>query len=285
MSKEKDILVDVKVGEGEEQKTVKIKVTRPTPKIMKAAGHIYTKAWYRYIADGIMTKQQLDNFMKDNKIWSEQKEKDQENLANEIRNLTKDLLQGQARRKRKASEGKDLALDIKQKRFELQSLISEKISLESNSAESLADNDKFDYLVAECTCYEDGKKVYKDVDDYSERADEEIAFASASQLAQMLYSLDKNFEAQLPENQFLKKYDYVNSDYELVDRYGKRVSIDGKNIDENGFYVNDKNQRVDADGNLLDEDGNLAFVAQYESDSKTKTKSKTKTDGQNIESV
>ena len=278
MSKEKDILVDVKVGEGEEQKTVKIKVTRPTPKIMKAAGHIYTKAWYRYIADGIMTKQQLDNFMKDNKIWSEQKEKDQENLANEIRNLTKDLLQGQARRKRKASEGKDLALDIKQKRFELQSLISEKISLESNSAESLADNDKFDYLVAECTCYEDGKKVYKDVDDYSERADEEIAFASASQLAQMLYSLDKNFEAQLPENQFLKKYDYVNSDYELVDRYGKRVSIDGKNIDENGFYVNDKNQ-------MLDEDGNLAFVAQYESDSKTKTKSKTKTDGQNIESV
>ena len=285
MSKEKDILVDVKVGEGEEQKTVKIKVTRPTPKIMKAAGHIYTKAWYRYIADGIMTKQQLDNFMKDNKIWSEQKEKDQENLVNEIRNLTKDLLQGQARRKRKASEGKDLALDIKQKRFELQSLISEKISLESNSAESLADNDKFDYLVAECTCYEDGKKVYKDVDDYSERADEEIAFASASQLAQMLYSLDKNFEAQLPENQFLKKYDYVNSDYELVDTYGKRVSIDGKNIDENGFYVNDKNQRVDADGNLLDEDGNLAFVAQYESDSKTKTKSKTKTDGQNIESV
>ena len=197
MSKEQDALIDVKVGEGDDQKTVKVKVLRPTPRIMKAAGHIYTKAWYKYIADGIMTKQQLDNFMKDNKIWSEQKEKDQENLVHEIRNLTKDLLQGQARRKRKASEGKNLALNIKQKRFELQALISEKISLEANSAESLADNDKFDYLVAECTCYEDGKKVYKDIDDYTDRADEEIAFASAATLAQMLYSLDKNFEAQL----------------------------------------------------------------------------------------
>ena len=40
MSKEKDTLIDVKVGEGEEEKTVKIKVLRPTPRIMKAAGHV-----------------------------------------------------------------------------------------------------------------------------------------------------------------------------------------------------------------------------------------------------
>jgi len=283
MAKEKEVNLEVDISEGGDvPEVVNIVVKHPNGRVMKEAGQVWTRAWYRYIADKIMTKQQLERFMIENNIWSKDKEKEQDQLVEDIRSLTKNLLQGSARRKRKASEGRDIAIEIKKKRAQLQQLIGEKLSLEANSAESLADNDKFDYIVSECTYGQNGEKVYTDVDDYNEKSDGAIAFAAAAKLAEMLYSLDKDFESQLPENQFLKKFDYVNEDYELVDRTGKRISVDGKNIDKFGFYVNESGDRVDADGNLLDSSGQLSFTAEYTKESKA---TKTKADGKNVESV
>jgi hypothetical protein len=229
--------------------------------------------------DGIMTKAELDKFMEEKGIWSEQKKKQEHNLASDIRNLTKDLFQG-VRGKRKASEGKKIALEIKQKRLELQQLISEKISLEQNTAESLADNIKFDFLVSECTYDANGKKVYNSLEDYSDRADDEIAFIAAATLAQMMYSLDPNFEAELPENQFLRKFDYIDSNFNLVNENGNIVTIDGKLIDSNGYYINEDGEKVDSEGNLVDDRGNFIMFTDYTEEPTKKTQ---KSNGKNKE--
>ena len=282
MAQEKEKTVEVSIGEGDEAKKVNILVKRPNSNILNRANALFTKTLHQHMKDGIMTKPELEKFMLEKDIWSEEKSDRQKELAKEIRELTKDLFQG--RGKRKLSEGKDLAIKIKKARYELQSLIAEKLSLEQNTAESLADNLKFDFLVSECTYTEDGKKkVYNSLEDYQDRSDDEIAFMAAATLAQMIYSLDSNFEAQLPENVFLKKYDLVDDNFNLTDREGHLVSLDGHRINDEGFYVNDAGEKVDIDGNLVDSEGNFVMSTEYEDDEKPAKK--TRANGKQKESV
>jgi hypothetical protein len=231
-----------------------------------------------------MTKKELEKFMKEQGIWDDGKDKEQKTLVEEIGSLEKKLFIGsQGHTKLKASEGKDIAIQMRMKRAELRDLIAERISLEQNTAESISDNARFDYLVSSCAFYENGQKVYNSLEDYQSRADAEPAFTVASTLAAMLYSVDKDFEAKLPENKFLKMFNYVNEDLSLVNKEGETVDLEGRRIDKNGFYLNQEGKRVDKDGNLLDDSGNYVPTVEYiteedgseESDKKEKRKKKT----------
>jgi ribosomal protein S16 len=79
----------------------------------------------------------------------------------------------------------------------------------------------------------------------------------------MLYSVDKNFEAKLPENKFLKMFNFVNDDLSLVNDKGETVDLDGRRIDKNGYYIDSNGSRVDRDGNPLDEFGNYIPTVTY----------------------
>lgn len=258
---------------------VKIVLKKPNNVVLSQAQRIGAKAWTDCVREGIMTKKELEKFMKEQGIWDDGKDKEQKAIIEEISGLEKRLFVGsQGHTKLKASEGKDIAIKMRVKRAELRDLIAERISLEQNTAESISDNARFDYLVASCAYYENGQKVYNDLEDYRSRADAEPAFTAASTLAGMLYSVDKDFEAKLPENKFLKMFNYVNEDLSLVNTDGETVDLDGRRIDRNGYYLNDEGKRVDKDGNLLDEFGNYVPTVEYvtEDDNSEEKKDKRK---------
>lgn len=279
MSKDKETVIDVEVNGNK----TKIVIKRPNNVILSQAQRVGAKAWTDCVRDGIMTKKELEKFMKEQGIWDDGKDKEQKAIVEEIASLEKRLYIGsQGHSKLKASEGKEIAIKMRLKRLELRDLIADKMSLEQNTAESISDNARFDYLVSSCAFYENGQKVYNDLDDYRSRADVEPAFTIASTLAGMLYSVDKDFEAKLPENKFLKMFNYVNEDLSLVNESGETVDLEGRRIDKNGFYINDEGKRVDKDGNLLDEFGNYVPTVTYvteesseETEEKTKRKRKT----------
>lgn len=278
MSKEKEKMVEVDVDGNK----VKIVVKKPNNVTLSQSQRIGAKAWTDCVRDGIMTKKELEKFMKEQGIWDDGKDKEQKTLVEEISSLEKKLFIGsQGHTKLKASEGKEIAIQMRMKRAELRDLIAERISLEQNTAESISDNARFDYLVANCAFYENGQKVYKDLEDYKAKADSEPAFTAAGTLAGMLYSVDKDFEAKLPENKFLKMFNYVNDDLSLVNTDGETVDLEGRRIDKNGYYLNDEGKRVDKDGNLLDESGNYIPTVEYvtddneDGDKKTKRNKKT----------
>tara|TARA_R100001163_G_C5040628_1_gene178845 strand:+ start:316 stop:1164 length:849 start_codon:yes stop_codon:yes gene_type:complete len=280
LSKEKTIDVEV------DDKKIKIVVKRPTGSISTKAGRIAAKVWTECIEDGIMTKKELKAFMEKRGIWSKEKGKEEENLQQEIADLEKELALGNGKTaKIRASQGKDLAIKIRQKRLDLRDLISERLGLEGNTAEALSDNARFDFLVACCTYHENGEKVYKTLEEYEERSDDDIAFAAASAMAEMMYSLDNDFEKSLPENKFLSKHHYTNEDGALINEEGKTVDLKGRLINSDGYYINDNGDRVDIEGNLLDEDGRYITTANYVDEeskvdtTKTRTKTKTKMDG------
>lgn len=271
----KEKVVEVEIDNNK----VKIVVKKPNNVILSQAQRIGAKTWTDCVRDGIMTKKELEKFMKEQGIWDDGKDKEQKAIVEEISSLEKKLYIGsQGHTKLKASEGKDIAVKMRIKRAELRDLIAERISLEQNTAESISDNARFDHLVATCTYYENGQKVYSDIEDYRSKADGEPAFTAASTLASMLYSVDKDFEAKLPENKFLKMFNFVNEDLSLVNSDGETVDLDGRLIDKNGYYLNTDGKRVDKDGNLLDEFGNYVPTVEYiteEDDKKEKRKKKT----------
>jgi len=79
----------------------------------------------------------------------------------------------------------------------------------------------------------------------------------------MIYSLDQDFESRLPENKFLKMFDFVDEDLSLVDTEGHRVDLEGRRVNDLGQYIDADGKRVDIDGNPLDEDGNYVPTVTY----------------------
>lgn len=218
--KEKKIEVTV------DNQKVNLIIRKPNNALMSQAQRVGAKAWTDCVREGIMTKKELEKFMKEQGIWDDGKDEEQKKIVKEISDLEKKLFVSGADKtsKLRASEGKEIAIEMRVKRNELRDLIAERMSLEQNTAESISDNSRFDFLVSSCTFYENGNKVYNSLEDYRERADGEIGFAAATALASMLYAVDKDFEAKLPENKFLKMFNFVNEDLSLVNASGKRLT-------------------------------------------------------------
>jgi hypothetical protein len=266
MSKEKDKIVEVTLDNNGTEQKVKIIVKRPNNAILSEAQRVGAKIWTECVRDGIMTKKELEKFMKEQGIWDESKDSEQKTKIREIADLEKQLYVGGKNGKLRASEGKEIAIQMRIKRNELRELISEKLSLEQNTSESISDNARFDFLVANSTFYENGQKVYNNLEEYKVKADSEIGFTAATTLASMLYSVDRDFEAKLPENKFLKMFNFVDDNLTLVNDKGELVDVDGKRIDKQGFYINEGGSRVDKEGNELDEFGNYVPVVTYTDD-------------------
>lgn len=265
-------------AENGEKREVEIYVEKPNNDTVKKADRHKSKVWNQCIQDEILTKKELAVLMRKRGIWDDKKDKEEEEITQAIVNLEKELSFGKNGKKPKVSEGRDIAVEIRRKRSDLRDLIAEKIGLEENTADSLADNARFDFLVAHCTFYKDGKPVYKDYDEYNNKSADEVAFEAASLLGKMLYNLDSNFEKNLPENKFLTKFNLVNDDLSLVDPNNPEHLIDtkGNRIDEDGYYLDEDGNRVDREGNKLSEDGGYEIV-EYENDLLDKPKPKRRT--------
>jgi len=261
----KDVEVEVVNNDDSKQK-VTIYVVRPTNNTIKNADRYRAKSWNQCITEGVLTKKELSKVMHDRGIWDEDKDEQERKIVEEIQLLERKLFLGGGDKKRKLSEGQRLAIEMRRLRIKLRELISQRLALEENTAEALSDNAKFDYLVADCTFYANGQKVYNSVEDYNQKSSDEIAFAAATALAEMLYQIDTKFEENLPENKFLKKFNLVNNDLSLVNKEGELVDIDGRKINEDGYYINVDGGRVDKDGNLLNEDGTYVIQVEYEDD-------------------
>lgn len=255
----KDLTVTLQDG-----KEVKIYVTSPTAKTIQRADRYRAKTWTECIEDGIKTKDELAIIMKQRNVWTKEHEEKERSITEQLIQCEKDLFLGSGKKKVPLSDGKDIAVKMRVLRNELRQLYMDRSALEQNSAEALADNARFDYIVAGSTFYENGEKVYNGIEDYNNKSSDEVAFAAAAAIAEMMYNYDPATEQNLPENKWLKTFDLVDDNLSLVNEDKKLVDLDGRTINEFGYFVNEDGNRIDKDGNLLDDDGNYVIKVDYE---------------------
>jgi len=243
-----------------DNKQVTFLVKTPSLHDQREGQKIYNQAFTDAIKSGSVVRAKMDDLLESQGLWSAEKQKKYSELQQELLDGEKRLAKGGF----PLGDAKKLAIRMKEVRNEIRDLVSVRTSLDNQSAEGQADNARFNYLVSVCVVYNDNNEPYfKNLQDYLDRADSPVAFKGAQKLANMMYGLDNNFEKNLPENKFLKKYRFVNDNLQFIDKQGRTVDIDGRLIDSvTGRYINDKGEFVDKDGNRVDEEGDYLLDAE-----------------------
>lgn len=248
---------DFKVTVDGEEKTFMVRT--PTLHDQREAQKVYNQAFTDAIKSKSVVRAKMDDLLEDQGLWNAEKQA-------EYTGLQQDLLDGERRLAKggfSLSEAKKLAIKMRDIRNKIRELISVRTSLDNHSAEGQADNARFNYLVSVCVVYKDSDKAYfANLEDYMNRIDDPVALAGAQKLANMIYGLDNNFEKNLPENKFLKKYKFVNDDLRFIDKQGRTIDSEGRLVDKDGRYINEAGEYVDKDGNRVDADGEYLVETQ-----------------------
>jgi hypothetical protein len=234
-------------------------VRSPSLTDQREAQKVYNQAFTDAIKSKSVVRAKLDDLLQDQGLWNDEKQA-------KFSALQKELLDGEKRLAKggfSLNEAKDLAVKMKGIRDEIRDLISVRTSLDNHSAEGQADNARFNYLVSVCLVYNDTKQPYfNSMEEYLNRAGEEAALLGAQNLANMLYGLDNDYELNLPENKFLKKYKFIDEKLRFLDKKGRFIDAEGRLIDADGRFIDDQNNFVDKYGNKVDADGEYVVDSQ-----------------------
>lgn len=211
-------------------KELKLAVQRPTHLQRQDADFEYNKYMNKLLKEGILPIVKLEQTVRENGIWTEDKEKKERELTNAVIKAEETLRKG----KIKLSEAEKIAKQAIKDKFERLSLIMEKNSVLENSAERLAENYRFNYLVSHCTVYNDsgGKRYFQDYDDFlkQDTFGSPVPYLAGMKFSRLTANLEEDFRADWPEYKFLKKYGFVNDKFQLVNKDGKLVGDDGQEL-------------------------------------------------------
>lgn len=239
--------------------TVEFLIQEPTLHQQRESQKVYNQAFSDAVNSGSIVRARLDDLLKEQGLWDDQKEAKFAGLQTQINDQEQLLSKGGI----PLSQARSIALGIRKLREEMRGLISIKTNLDTHTAEGQADNAKFNYLVSCCLVYKNTKKVYfKSYEDYLNRSSDIVGVIGAQKLAAMMYGLDSEFEKKLPENKFLLDYKFVNDDLRFIDDKGRFTDQEGRLIDINGRYINEEGKYVDKNGVLVNQEGE--YVSDFQ---------------------
>ena len=266
-------------GKDSDGNEVTVLVKKPSVQEYRDSQIEYNKTFRSALESGALLKKKLNDYMREQGIWDDEKEKQYNQFIDDIAANEKILEEGGIALKK----ARVVALKLRDLRTDFRSLIAERSALDSNTAEGQADNARFNSLVSLCilnTGTED--KRFNNQAEYDKVATEEWASKAASELASMIYELDPDYDKNLTENQFLVDYDFADDELRLINDDGHLIDIDDDGserlVDENGrfvaynedgeqYFVNREGEEVNADGkrkvafsNFLDDKGSPVEV-------------------------
>lgn len=228
-------------------------ILKPTAQKNEDATMEYNRVFSKALQSGALLREKLDEFMRHQGLWDDEKQMEYINYISEINEMEKSLQAGGI----KLSDAKGIAFDMKSSRLSLQTLIASRNSLDVNTAQGQAENSRFNHLLVSCLVYNDsGEAVYSDVEEYSSKSDDPVAIGAAENFAGQYFGLDNDYEKNLPENKFLSKFKFTDDEGRMIDKEGNFVDFTGRAVDKNGRYVDEEGNFVDVDGNSVDENGN-----------------------------
>jgi len=260
-----EVKVEVKTkGEDEKEVVENFVVKRPTNDLIREADRQRAKEWNECVMDGVPTKQALRKKLTDMGLWSDKEDDKEKELRAKLTELETSLYKAKEKGEvRTVEEGVKIAIEVRKVRFRLTQHLANIREFESNTADALANNKRFDFLVSRCTFTETGERVYKDLADYDARAANDAGYACAAALAEMLHGVDTEFQQALPENKWLTDHKCVNDELSLVDKDGNLIDGQGRRLSEDNWLLNEDGQKVDSNGNLRDDDGNYISEVTY----------------------
>lgn len=227
---------------------VELYIRNPSLQENEESESVKLKTWTKVVKEGGILAESLNDVLKEQGIWNEEKESKLKDLQTELIDAVAKIKKGGI----KLKTARQLALRIRELRAEIQMASIDKINYIDNCAEGQAQNRQFAYLVSVCTVYNDNhkKKYFASFEDYLNRSKDVDAFLCATKCSEVFYGLPDY--SSYPENEFLKKYKFVDEKLRLINEDGHLIDSVGRLINEDGYYV----KVVDGKEILVDENGN-----------------------------
>lgn len=228
-------------------------VIRPTQKILTKAGLVKARAFKEAVEAGMYVQAKLTSVLREQKLWDDEREKRYKTVLERLNEGEKTLCKKGGV---KLTEARKIALQMIQDRNEIRSLLADRNELNQNTAETHSENTWFNYLVSACTLDQTNKPYFRDFEDYQSRENDPVIGEAARLLGQMIYQIDDNYQAKLPEYRFLKRFKFVDEKLRLTDpKTGYFVDEEGRRVDEKGRLINEDGRLVDFEGNEITEEG------------------------------
>ncbi len=95
----------------------------------------------------LLMRSQLDDFLKENDIWSEKDQEKVLDLQKNVDNLLNILRKGGI----KLSEGRKFAIKVTDRRLEMLTMLAKRRQFDDTTMESIAETDRNDHLIYLCT--------------------------------------------------------------------------------------------------------------------------------------
>lgn len=212
----------------------------------------------------LLSRQQLEQHLDTMGIWTEEDSKKFLEIQIELREMELQLKSGGIR----VAEAKQIAISMKTRRAILLALYNRRSQFDGITMESIAENQKFKFLLVRCVM-KDNQPFFKNMSDYDSRQNEKSSVDVADALATKLYGYDSKTESNLTENQWLKQFEFADDSGRLIDLEKRLIDVDGNLINDEGRLVDAAGSLVDNKGRPVDENGEFIVEAKPFLDDKT----------------
>jgi len=240
-------------------KEVEFELISPGVKEQREATKEYNAAFTDSVKSGAMLRIVLDEHLEKQGLWNEEKKA-------KVRKLQQEILDGELTLKKGGIpkvKAREIALEMRKNRTEIQNLRMAHNQLDSHTAEGISDNAKFNALIAICLVYKTNRKrVYGTTEDYLNHLNDEVAIKASEEMVKTMTTINLDYEKDLEENKVLVKLGFANENLHLIDKEGNLVDIEGRKVDKNGRYINEANEYVDSNGHRVDEKGE--YVVEFQ---------------------
>jgi len=208
---------------------VEYELLKPNGKQMREAKKIYNKGVIDGMREQLPLRSQITKLAEEAGLWTKEKEKYFNKVIEKMRACDNKLNAGGI----ELEAAKDLALELKGLREEAINIKADVTILDACTAEGTADALRRDYLISECTIVKKTKKkYYKDLNDYYDKIDDYVAICANLLLTQIMYGGEDTILDSLTEYKFLKEYEFMDDDFNLVNEKGEIVDEEGNPIKE-----------------------------------------------------
>ena len=228
-------------------------VVVPSPSQDVEGRKVFNRKWKEYVYAGVMANKQLNDFLTSSGVLTPDREQKLEALQKEISDIGRKLKAGK-KGFQTLEEGRAAALKSREKRMDMLSLLSESNEYAQRTAESMAEVDRFNYLLSVCA-YKNDKLYFEDLEDYLRNSEEPDSYAIASKFATLISNYSEDTTLQTEEDKFLYKYGFVNDKGHLIRKDGQMVDKEGRLVNDKGRYIDEAGEFVDIHGNRIDEAG------------------------------
>ena len=130
-------------------------VKKPDRKVYQKAQAVSNRTFRDALDGGAILRSELDSYMRKRGLWDSEKQETLDKINKEIEDGLLKLKTGGI----KLSEARSIAIKIRGDRMRRTFLMAQRNQLDDYSAESQSENERFDFLISECTLNEEGNKT------------------------------------------------------------------------------------------------------------------------------